>query len=654
MTSTDEPGHAAGGAEHAPSGWIDALAARISFAMALLASMLIVAMMLLVVADVSSRNLLGRPLDGVSAFIAYGVVTSVFLQIGSTIRAGRLVSAEFLSCHVAARAPVLGLALDAIFALAALAVLVLAAYYLWDDFAQAWIGGEFVGAAGAFQLRVWPFKLAVALGATMATVELFLRLWRDVAAGGHGTLWRRAAAVLAGVGALVLAAGIVDVLAGMGLGRVGIGFASLGLLLGLIALGMPIALALMVTSFVGIWLVRDNLAVSINSVGNAAASAVRSYGFGVIPLFVLMGLLLDKAGVGRDAFQVMALIARRVTGGLGIATVGANAVFASITGSSIASATVFTRIAAPPMIEAGYDKRFALGIVAGSSVLGMLIPPSLLMIVYGLIAEVSIGDMFVAGIVPGLLLSVVFAAVIFALARFAPSYAGPGARAGAGPTDPEMSPTGVMRRLGPVVFIVAMVMGGIYTGFFSPTEAGAMGAFGAVLVALARGSLGWVSFRAIVLETGAITAGLAFLMIAANLYGRMLAMTTIPMELASLIAQMSLTLTTFVLIYALLVVCLGMILDSVSIMLIVLPIALPILAPMGADLVWFGIITVVAIEIGLLTPPFGLSVYVVKGSLPPGFATLGQIFGAAAPFVAAMAAMTVMIIFLPWLATALL
>lgn len=638
------------------AGWIDRMTGRVSFVCALIASLLVVAMMLLVVGDVLSRNILNAPISGVAGFVAYGVAASVFLQIGATIRNRRLIAAELFSGPLSQRAPGFYLGLQTFFGLAALVVMVFAAEYLWSDFLGSYTESEFIGATGAFRLYVWPFKLAVAFGASIAVLELVLQMGRGVLASTTGTIARRVVILAGAVAVLVAAIYILDILASMGLSRVGIGFAALGMLFALISLGMPIVFALMVTSGIGIWLVRDNLAVSINSVGNAASSAIRSYGYGVIPLFVLMGLLLERAGVGRDSFQIMALLVRRFTGGLGISTVGANAIFASITGSSVASATVFSRIAVPPMIEAGYEKKFALGIVAGSSVLGMLIPPSLLMIVYGLLAETSIGDMFIAGVIPGILLAGAFSLLIFGLARFAPKFSGQGARAGGkGPlTEDDLTRTEIAQRLGPVLFIVGLVMGGIYGGFFSPTEAGAVGAFGAVLVALFRRSLDMKSFQSIILETGAITAGLLFLMIAANLYGRMLTMTTIPMHLSTTIVEMSLSMIGFTLVYTLLVVLLGMILDSVSIMLIVLPIALPVITQMGGDLVWFGIITVIAIEIGLLTPPFGLSVYVVKGSLPPGFAKLGEIFAATTPFVIVMALTTLMIIFFPWLATALL
>jgi len=501
------------------------------------------------------------------------------------------------------------------------------------------------------QLPTWPFKLAVACASVLILAELLARLLRDYRAQAGSAPATRAATLLIGVGLVVGAVLAAQGLAGMGLDRMAIGIAALVALLVLIGLGMPVVFALLITSFLGIWLVRDNLPVAINSVGLSASGAVRKIEFGVIPLFVLMGLLLDKAGVGRDAFQIVAVLMRRIAGGLGVATVGANAIFASITGSSIASATVFSRIAVPPMMDSGYSRKFSLGIVAGSSVLGMLIPPSLLMIVYGLLAEVSIGDLFLAGIIPGLLLATCFGVLIMGLVRFRPGFTGR-TRPDFQPED--LSARGIARGLAPVLFVVAVVMGGIYGGFFSATEAGAAGALGALIVALLRRSLSWADLRQLVLETGAISAGLLMLMIAANVYGRMLAMSTIPMQAADMIQAMDLTLVGLVLLYAAIVVVLGMILDSVSIMLIMLPIVLPVVMALEGDPIWFGIVTVIAIEIGLLTPPFGLSVYVVKASLPEGFAPLGEIFAAAAPFVIVMALVTLTLILVPWLTTALL
>lgn len=649
MTSENPPLHSTFGLPK-----IDLLLKKVSFLGSLVASVLILAIMLLICADVVSRNLFSAPLNGVDGFVSYSVVACVFLQIGNAIRNDSLIGTTVFLDIVERNWPVVADTLEMVFRLCGLAVLYFAMAYLWSDFLSAWNDAEFVGATGAFRLPTWPFKFAVAVGSTIACMEILARLLR----GLRGTRPRPPAVVLTSVvvSLAVMVGGylVFDHLASAGLDRVMIGFGALAFLFLLVAMGMPIVFVLMITSFVGIWLVRDNPMVAFNSLGNSASSAVRSSGFGVIPLFVLMGLLLDRAGVGRDAFQIAAILTRRFAGGLGIATVGANAIFASITGSSIASATVFSRIAVPPMMESGYSKKFALGIVAGSSVLGMLIPPSLLMIVYGLLAEASIGDLFVAGIVPGLLLAASFSILIHVLARFVPSFSGAADSAVRVDNAEEFSGLQILARLMPISFIVFLVMGGIYGGFFSPTEAGAVGAFGAVVVAAAKRTLSLNDFKSVVLDTGAITAGLLLLMIAANLYGRMLTMTTIPMVVARTITSLDLNLVTFSLIFMVMVICLGMILDSISIMLIVLPIAFPILNAMSADLVWFGIITVISIEIGLLTPPFGLSVYVVKGSLPPGFATLGEIFYATTPFVLTMVLVTVFLIFVPQLTTLLL
>ena len=199
-----------------------------------------------------------------------------------------------------------------------------------------------------------------------------------------------------------------------------------------------------------------------------------------------------------------------------------------------------------------------------------------------------------------------------------------------------------------------VVMGGIYGGVFAPTEAGAAGAFGALVVGLARRKLTWKVMRSLALETGYITAGLLFLIIAANLYGRMLTLTTIPMQMTEFIASLDVNLLGFMLLYLAVVVLLGMILDSVSIMLIMLPMALPVVSALGGDLIWFGIVTVIAIEIGLLTPPFGLSVFVVKGSLPPGFVSLSDIFTGAAPFVITMVLVTILLVLVPAISTVFL
>lgn len=411
----------------------------------------------------------------------------------------------------------------------------------------------------------------------------------------------------------------------------------------LIYAGMHIAVTLGLLSLIGVWLMRGDFVVAANLLAQAASDAISSHVFGVVPLFVLMGFLVAIADVGKDAFEVANQVFRRVRGGLGIATVAANAVFAAITGISIASAAVFTRIAVPEMLRFQYTPRFAVGVVAGSSVLGMLIPPSLLMIIYGFISGESIGRMFMAGILPGLLLAFVYSAGILGMARFTPHYVG-GKQAG---DLPLMPPHVMLMKLVPSVGLIAVCLGGIYAGLFTPTEGGAVGAATALAIALVRRKLDWKGLWQVLIETGHVTVSISFLIISANIFTRMLAMSGTPQYLIQTMTGAGVGAYGFLTVYIVLVLLLGTIIDSTSILLICLPLVLPIAEGFQMNLVWFGIVTIVAVEIGLLTPPFGLSVYVVKSTLNDPRISLGEIFKGSAPFVLMMGVVLLLLVAFP-------
>jgi tripartite ATP-independent transporter DctM subunit len=427
-----------------------------------------------------------------------------------------------------------------------------------------------------------------------------------------------------------------------------IGSLAIGALVLLIYLGMPIGVGMLAVSLAGVSFIR-NEDVAVRMLGAAANDSLQEYLFAVVPLFVMMGLLVTVSNVGKDTFDVFQRLLRRVAAGLAVATVFANAVFASITGISIASATVFARVAVPEMVRHGYSRRFATGIVAGSSVLGMLIPPSLLMIVYALLAEQSVGRMFLAGIGPGLLLAVMFSLTIVLLARFRPGMVFAAERDGA--RDIDLTAFDMVRKAVPIVALVTVVLGGLYGGFLNPTEAGAAGAFGALVIALLRRSLDPRSFWRLLVETGQITVSVLFLILAATLFSRMLALSGVPRELAQFFVEGPLGPYGFLLFYLLLVIVLGCIIDSISIMLILLPIVLPVAEQAGFDLIWFGVLTVVAVEIGLLTPPFGLSVYTIKAAMDDPELRIGDIFRGTVPFVLAMILSLLVIVAFPPVAT---
>jgi tripartite ATP-independent transporter DctM subunit len=284
----------------------------------------------------------------------------------------------------------------------------------------------------------------------------------------------------------------------------------------------------------------------------AANDAVASYDFGVIPLFVLMGLLVSVADLGRDAFVSANILLGRIRGGLGIATVGANAIFAAVTGVSIASAAVFTKGAVPEMIRLGYRPRFAVGVVAGSSVLGMLIPPSLLLIVYGLLSQQSIGDLFLAGIIPGLALALIFIVMIVGFAVFRPGMV---YDKGIVAQEPEAAGSiwDALVLLAPLVLLAVGVIGGIYAGWFTATESGAIGALGAFVIAALRRRLTWAGVWKVLVETGQVTVVILFVIIAANIYTRLIALSGLAGVLSDAVTAANLGAFGLMLIYTVIV-----------------------------------------------------------------------------------------------------
>lgn len=426
-----------------------------------------------------------------------------------------------------------------------------------------------------------------------------------------------------------------------------IGSMAIGVLVVLILIGMPIGIGMLSVSLAGVALIR-NETVAVRMMTQVANDSLEEYLFAVVPLFVLMGLLVTVSGVGKDTFDVFQKLLRRITAGLGVATVFANAVFAAITGISIASATVFSRIAVPEMRRHGYTNRFATGVVAGSSVLGMLIPPSLLMIVYAVLAEQSVGRMFLAGVGPGILLAFAFTATILILASTRRDFVfETGDEAG----YEDFSLIELVVKAVPILSLMIVVLGGLYGGFLNPTEAGAAGAFGALVIALLRRSLDRKTFWRLLVETGQITVSVLFLILAATFFSRMLALSGVPRELAEFFLAGNIGPYGFLIAYILLIIALGCLIDSISIMLIVLPIALPVAEAANLDLIWFGVITVIAVEIGLLTPPFGLSVYTIKSAMDDPDLKVGEIFRGAVPFILAMLVTLALIILLPSTAT---
>ncbi len=430
-----------------------------------------------------------------------------------------------------------------------------------------------------------------------------------------------------------------------------IGMLSVVAIVVLVYLGLYIPVALGLVSFLSIWLMSGRPILAFNFLKVAVGDGVTEYNFATIPLFTLMGLLVSKARLGRDIYDVMNSAFRRVLAGIGMATVGANAIFAAVTGSSIASASVFTKIAVPQMLRYNYNKRFAVGVVAGSSVLGMIIPPSAMLIIYSFVAEVSVGDMFLAGIIPGLLLTAVYMVAIFLMARFWPSFIGTDIKAD---NLPAMDGKEMFNKAWPVIALILLVLGGIYTGWLTPVEAGAAGAALALFVALVRQSISRREFWETLVETGHISAAILLLIAMASFYSRMLGYAGLPNQLDAVLQDWDLSFFQIMLLYVILMLILGTLLDTASIILIVVPLFITLIEGMGFSLIWFGIVTVIGAEIGLLTPPLGISCFVIKSTLNDPNISLKDVFLGSLPFAFLMLLVLMVIIRYPILSTALL
>ena len=430
-----------------------------------------------------------------------------------------------------------------------------------------------------------------------------------------------------------------------------IGALSVAAIVAMVYLGVYIPVALGLVSFVSIWLISGKSILAFNFLKIAVSDGVTEYAFATIPLFTVMGLLVSRAGLGTDIYTVLNRAFRFVTGGVGMATVGANAVFAAVTGSSIASASVFTRIAVPEMRKLNYNKRFAVGVVAGSSVLGMIIPPSAMLIIYSFVAEQSVGDMFLAGVVPGLILTAAYIAWIFIAGRLKPSYLGAEINS---TTEEPLSLCEILDKTVPIVILISIVLGGIYTGWLTPVEAGAAGALAALIIAFLRRRITWRGLWETAIETGHITASILFLITMASLYSRMLGYAGLPNELNTVLETYNLGFVEVMVIYVVMMLFLGTLLDTASIILIVVPLFITLVESMGMSLVWFGIITVIGAEIGLLTPPLGISCFVIKASLNDPDVSLKDVFIGAFPFAVIMLLVLIILIRFPVLSIGIL
>ncbi len=426
-----------------------------------------------------------------------------------------------------------------------------------------------------------------------------------------------------------------------------VGLWGVGALFVLLLLRVPVALALVGVSFGGVAFMLG-LAPAVGILANTPFHFVSSWSLSAVPMFLLMGFVAYHAGLTAGLFDAAKALLRRVPGALAISSIFACSGFAAVCGSSLATAASMGRIAIPEMVKSGYAPSFATGAIAAGGTIGALIPPSILMIIYGVFAETSVLKVFMGGITIGILTALSYAVVVLLTCWLRPDIAPP-RPLDAGTIDTRRALVNVW----PVALLMAIVFGGLFSGLFTATEAGAIGAAGAILIALATRRLTFALFRQAMIETLQTSASLFIIGVGAAMFTRFLGLTGLSNWLTASVGAMQLGYLELILVIVIVYLILGMFMEPFGAMLITLPVFLPILRAQGLDLVWFGVLLVKLLEVGMITPPIGMNVFVIR-NVAAKYATLAQIFRGVMPFLAAdlvvvgiVIAFPALILFLP-------
>ena len=419
--------------------------------------------------------------------------------------------------------------------------------------------------------------------------------------------------------------------------------ASIGLLAMLILAfaRVPLAIAMGLVGFAGLWWMRG-LNPALASVTSTVYEAGFEYTLSVVPLFILMGNFVTRAGMSRELYRAAFTLVGHFRGGLAMATVMACAGFGSVCGSSIATAATMTKVAYPSMKDHGYSGQLAAGAIAAGGTLGILIPPSTILVIYGLVTETSIGKLFAAGMIPGLLAVVMMCLTISFLTWRDPS-SGPAAERSSWAERMD-----AMKDVWAVAVLFVIVMGGIYGGVFTTTEGAGIGAFGAFIIALLRKSLNWSVTLDILIESARTTGMLFMILVGALVFANFVNFTTLPTDLKNLVSTHNISPVAVMIAICAIYVVLGAAMEELSMVLLTLPVFFPLVVSLGFDPVWFGIIIVLVVMIGLISPPVGMNMFVVRNMLPE--LSTATIFKGVLPFVYTLVAVLALMVAFPQIA----
>lgn len=380
-------------------------------------------------------------------------------------------------------------------------------------------------------------------------------------------------------------------------------------LFALVFVGVPLGFGLMLVGIGGFAIVRGGIEPAFAMAGQQILDISTNFGFSVLPLFILMGAFVHRAALSDELYEATNAWLGHRRGGLAMATVAACGGFAAVSGSSLATAATMAKVAMPSMRRFGYQDSLAAGAVAAGGTLGILIPPSVPMVIFGILTESDIGKLFIAGLIPGILLTFLYCISISVATYFKPEIGPPGKRTG------WVERWRSLGKVWGIVALFALVLGGIYFGVFTPTEAAGVGAAGAFLFAICRRKLGWAQLLESLIDAGRTTGMIFVVAFGALIFSQFIALAGLSDALVHLITNLDVPVIGVILVMCLILIALGCVFDSLAMLLLTVPIFVPILEPLGVDVIWFGIIMIIVVELGLITPPIGMNVFVVRSAL---------------------------------------
>ncbi len=583
------------------------------------ATSILVFMVFFVVTDVSLRYFLRAPIMGSLEWVRYMLAIVVFWGGAYCQLKKRTVRIDIFVSRFPKSAQAIIDSTTYIFGILVIALIA------WQTFLHSM--GTFHTKEippGILSLPVWPVIGLIAFGAAVLVLVLMRDFFQSLSDIWKTTrqpwLWFL---LVVAIATLLIGAPVWLDLLQIKWSPMTAGLVGATIMLALMMLRMPIAFAMPFIGFIGFWYLTgfDPTMSGFKTIPYGTAA---TFIFTVLPFFILMGLLCFHAGVSEELYRTTYAWVGHQPGGLAMATIGGCAGFAAICGDSLATAATMGAISIPEMKKFNYEPALTTGSVAAGGTLGILIPPSIGFIIYGLLTEESIGKLFIAGILPGILLAGMFMLTIYLRCRFNPAL---------GPRGPQTTIREKMKSLKgtwAMLILFLLVMGGIYGGFVTPTEAGALGAFGALVIALARRRLKWTAFREAVIETGMNTSMILLIIVGVFILGRFVAMSQIPMTISDVIVGLEVSRYIILLLILFLYVILGMLMNIIPMIMITLPIFYPTILGLGFDPIWFGVIMVIMMEMGQITPPVGVNVFVIAGVAKD--VPMGTIFKGILPF----------------------